>query len=201
MDTQQMEEQFNRIAEEYDVNRRKFIPCFDEYYEKTTAFAASGLKPPRRILDLGAGTGLLSMYYYRHFPRAEYVLADIAEAMLEVARRRFAGMPNVKFETADYTRGLPGGDFDLIVSALSVHHLETEQKAELFSRIHERLPEGGCFVNYDQFCADTPEGAAGSTGTGSHSCTAAVFPKRILPDGGNGANSIGNVLFPKNLPC
>ena len=157
MDTQQMEEQFNRIAEEYDVNRRKFIPCFDEYYEKTTAFAASGLKPPRRILDLGAGTGLLSMYYYRHFPRAEYVLADVAEAMLEVARRRFAGMPNVKFETADYTRGLPGGDFDLIVSALSVHHLETEQKAELFSRIHERLPEGGCFVNYDQFCADTPE--------------------------------------------
>ena len=34
MDTQQMEEQFNRIAEEYDVNRRKFIPRFDEYYEK-----------------------------------------------------------------------------------------------------------------------------------------------------------------------
>lgn len=157
MNTQQMEEQFNCIAEEYDVNRRKFIPCFDEYYEGATAFAVSGLREPRRILDLGAGTGLLAMYYFRHYPRAEYVLTDVAEAMLGVARRRFAGLSNVKFEIADYSSGLPAGDFDLIVSALSVHHLETAQKAELFSRIYAKLPSGGCLVNYDQFCADTPE--------------------------------------------
>lgn len=36
-----IEEQFNRIAKEYDVNRRNFIPCFDEYYEATTNFIAS----------------------------------------------------------------------------------------------------------------------------------------------------------------
>ena len=33
-----IQEQFNKIAREYDVNRRKFIPCFDEFYLKTTAF-------------------------------------------------------------------------------------------------------------------------------------------------------------------
>ena len=36
-----IEEQFDLIANEYDSGRRKFIPCFDDYYEKTTAFAAS----------------------------------------------------------------------------------------------------------------------------------------------------------------
>lgn len=30
--------QFNLVAEEYDANRRKFIPCFDDYYEGTAAF-------------------------------------------------------------------------------------------------------------------------------------------------------------------
>ena len=27
-----IEEQFNKIASEYDINRRRFIPCFDDYY-------------------------------------------------------------------------------------------------------------------------------------------------------------------------
>lgn len=34
----EIEEQFNKIAKEYDENRRKFISCFDEFYLKTTDF-------------------------------------------------------------------------------------------------------------------------------------------------------------------
>ena len=48
------------------------------------------------------------------------------------------------------------GRFDTIISALSIHHLNDEQKVELFHRIYESLPVGGLFVNYDQFCAGTP---------------------------------------------
>lgn len=55
-----IEEQFNLIAKEYDSNRRRFIPCFDDYYENTTNFLASKIVTPKRILDLGACTGLLS---------------------------------------------------------------------------------------------------------------------------------------------
>ena len=36
-----IEEQFNRIAQEYDANRKKFIPCFTDYYENTTKFILS----------------------------------------------------------------------------------------------------------------------------------------------------------------
>lgn len=32
--------QFNRVAREYDENRRKFISCFDDYYIGTTDFIA-----------------------------------------------------------------------------------------------------------------------------------------------------------------
>ena len=152
-----IEEQFNRIAEEYDGNRKKFIPCFQDYYESTTKFIASNIEEPKRVLDLGAGTGLLSYFWYQHFPESEYVLVDIAEDMLEVARKRFAGIENVTYEISDYVREFPAGTFDVIASALSIHHLEHEDKLNLFRRIYEVLPDGGLFVNYDQFCAGQPE--------------------------------------------
>lgn len=80
-----IEEQFNLIAEEYDVNRKKFIPCFEDYYNNTTKFIVSNIEEPKRVLDLGAGTGLLSYFWYRYFPASEFVLADIADDMLNVS--------------------------------------------------------------------------------------------------------------------
>lgn len=148
-----IKEQFDLIAEEYDKNRRKFIPCFEDYYIGTTKFITANISKPKRVLDLGAGTGLLSYYWYRDFPDAEYVLVDIADDMLGIAKKRFAGLDNVSFQTLDYTYALPTGDFDVMISALSIHHLENGEKVKLFGQIYDKLPEGGLFVNYDQFCA------------------------------------------------
>ena len=156
-DRMKIEEQFNLIAKEYDEKRKLFIPCFEEYYGETTAFFAANINVPGRILDLGAGTGILSAFWYRWFPEAEYLLVDIAEEMLQIAKKRFDGLSNVSCEIADYSQGLPVGEFDVILSALSIHHLDDDGKAALFSRIYDKLPVGGLFVNYDQFCAGTPE--------------------------------------------
>lgn len=152
-----IESQFNMIAEEYDVNRKKFIPCFDDYYKNTTAFIASNIKSPKSIVDLGAGTGLLSYYWYQHYPDSDYLLVDIADDMLSVARRRFQGIDNVFYQISDYKKELPKNFFDTIISALSIHHSEQTEKEVLFSRIHQTLPKGGIFVNYDQFCAGDNE--------------------------------------------
>lgn len=152
-----MEKQFNIIAEEYDANRKKFIPCFEDFYENTTKFIATNMDAPKRIFDLGAGTGLLSYYWYKHFPRSEYVLIDVAEEMLKIAQKRFYGLHNVTYRVADYTDGFPKDTCDTVISALSVHHLEQEEKQKLFSRIYDVLPENGIFVNYDQFCAGQPK--------------------------------------------
>ena len=152
-----IEKQFNLIAKEYDENRKKFIPCFDDYYQSTTKFIVSNIAEPKRILDLGAGTGLLSYFWFQHFPKAEYVLVDIADEMLKVAHERFANIDNVTYQILDYTKELPKGTFDVIASALSIHHLEDEEKMNLFKRIYGILPSGGLLVNYDQFCAGQPE--------------------------------------------
>jgi len=151
-----IENQFNLIAKEYDLNRRKFIPCFDSFYIDTTKFVISNIETPKRVLDLGSGTGLLTYYWFRECETAEYVLVDIADDMLDISRKRFSGLPNVHHENLDYTKHLPNGEFDAVISALSVHHLDDAHKAQLFERIYAALPVGGIFVNYDQFCAGTP---------------------------------------------
>lgn len=87
-----IEKPFNLIAEVYDANRRKFILCFDDFYGATTDFIISGIEEPKRMIDLGAGTGLLSYFWYQHCPHAGYVLVDIADEMLNVARKRFQGI-------------------------------------------------------------------------------------------------------------
>ena len=108
-----LEEQFNLIAREYDINRQKFIPCFNDFYKSTTDFITCHIDKPKRILDLGAGTGLLSGFWYRHFPDTEYVLVDIADDMLDIAKERFAGLSNVSYEISDYSKELPGSDYNI----------------------------------------------------------------------------------------
>ena len=84
-----IEKQFNQIAHEYDSNRKRFIPCFDDFYINSTDFILSNIDVPKRIVDLGAGTGLLSYFWYKRCPTAEYILIDIADKMLNVARKRY----------------------------------------------------------------------------------------------------------------
>lgn len=149
-----IEEQFNKIAREYDQNRRKFIPCFDDFYGGAVDFLTAGRVSPKCIADLGAGTGLLTSYWYRHFPESDYILTDIAEDMLGIAKERFAGCENVSFEVSDYTKALPSAETDVIISALSVHHLTDDGKIALFENIYKKLPKGGLFANHDQFCGE-----------------------------------------------
>lgn len=150
-----IEKQFNLIAEEYDRNRRKFIPCFDYFYKNTTEFIVSNIEKPKQIVDLGAGTGLLTYFWYQQCPDSKYVLMDIADEMLNVARKRFEGIENILYQTENYIHKLPNILFDTVISALSIHHLEDKKK--LFERIYDSLPDGGLFVNYDQFCAGQQE--------------------------------------------
>ena len=85
IDTTKIKNQFNSDAKAYDSKRRIFIPCFDDYYINTTKFIAHIIEEPKNVLDLGAGTGLLTSFWYKEFPKANYVLDDISVEMLNMA--------------------------------------------------------------------------------------------------------------------
>ena len=137
---------FAEHADDYDAQRRRLVPSFDLFYG--TAVDVIGLRegPVGRVLDLGAGTGLMSAAVLERYPQAQLVLVDGAAEMLSHARERLpAG--SITTVVADMRDELPAGPFDAVVSALAIHHLEHPAKQELLRRVHTALRPGGVFVN------------------------------------------------------
>jgi tRNA (cmo5U34)-methyltransferase len=152
---------FGAAAWDYDRSRRQLVPGFDEFYGALLESVPIAEEREIKVLDLGAGTGLLSAMVAGKFPRSRVTLVDLSVEMLRVARRRLAGGPGrFEFRTMDYARKpLPrrAGGYDLVVSALSIHHLTHGDKKELFGKVRRSLAVGGYFVNADQIAGDTPE--------------------------------------------
>ena len=146
---------FNRFATEYDRHREYIIPEMRQYYGTAVWAMETGAERPD-VLDVGAGTGLFSACVLEKFPGARLTLVDISEKMLDQARQRFASLPGIRYVNCDYSRTELGGPYDIVCSALSIHHLETEDKRRLFHRIYTALRPGGMFVNADQADGETP---------------------------------------------
>jgi malonyl-CoA O-methyltransferase len=75
-------------------------------------------KPPRRVLDLGTGTGKAARVVAQRFSDAEVIGIDLSPGMVGEARKRLPEelASRVRYEVADAT-SLPFGDgaFDLVV--------------------------------------------------------------------------------------
>ncbi|MGX2993380.1 class I SAM-dependent methyltransferase [Streptomyces sp. JNUCC 64] len=141
----------------FDSLRRQLIPSFDLLYDsavQTVAMTVGGERP--RVLDLGAGTGLLSARLLERLPGADVTLMDRSEAMLSQARGRFAADQRVRVLVADLVDPLPPGRFDAVVSGLAIHHLPHEEKRRLFTRIRRSLGPGGVFVHVEQLLGARP---------------------------------------------
>jgi tRNA (cmo5U34)-methyltransferase len=147
---------FDRTSGTYDRARRQLVPGFNEFYGAILG-AIPHSEEEIRVLDLGAGTGLLSAMVAEEFPRARITLLDFSTEMLEVARQRFASeRDRFDLRVSDYAEEpLPVG-YEVIVSSLSIHHLEDSSKKALFRQVYEALPKGGVFVNGDQVLGATP---------------------------------------------
>ncbi|WP_426574785.1 class I SAM-dependent methyltransferase [Aquihabitans sp. McL0605] len=148
---------FDRWVDTYDTDRRVLIPCFDEFYGTAAEVASLGRTGAVRVLDLGAGTGLLSGVLAGALPDASFVLLDEAPAMLERAAERLAPLGDrVTTVVADLRDDLPEGPFDVVASALAIHHLDDAGKADLYARAAAVLAPGGVLVNAEQVAGPTP---------------------------------------------
>jgi SAM-dependent methyltransferase len=103
--------QFERLAPSWDGRRApNHLASFERGLDALRA-------PPRRALDVGTGTGAGALAIARHFPEADVVGVDLAEAMVAEARRKL--LPElrgrVRFEVGDAARlAFEDGAFDLV---------------------------------------------------------------------------------------
>jgi L-threonylcarbamoyladenylate synthase len=112
-----------------------------------------------RILELGVGTGETARRLLERHPAASLIGIDVAPQMLESAA---ATLPpaRVELRVARLQDPLPEGPFDLVASALCVHHLDGDEKADLFRRVRDVLAPAGRFAIADVILPDDPADAS-----------------------------------------
>jgi len=147
---------FDSTIDYYDDWMKKALPNFEDIFRTAQEIIPFPSDAPLQVLDLGAGTGLFSHFIFAKYPRAQFVLYDVAEKMLDVARQRFQKTKNhFQYTVGDYRALHMPNTFDLVISSLSIHHLADPEKKTLFYSIYESLRPSGIFINVDQIRGET----------------------------------------------
>ena len=115
--------------------------AYDELQD-AVAEATAGIHA-ERVLELSVGTGETSRRVLDVHPEAELVGIDESAEMLAAVS---AGVAAADLRVTRLEDPLPQGNFDLVVSALAVHHRDGAGKADLFARVADRLrpADGSC---------------------------------------------------------
>jgi tRNA (cmo5U34)-methyltransferase len=152
-----IDQAFNESVEYYDSWIKKAVPGYADLFAAAKELIPFSSDEPIDVLDLGAGTGLFSNHVLEKYPLGRFVLWDVAGKMLDVARQRFHDRTGqFRYVVDDYRNLRDAGNFDLVVSSLSIHHLEDSEKKVLFCSIHDILRDRGVFINIDLVRGPTP---------------------------------------------
>ena len=133
---------FNYKIDDYDQSHEEFM--------KTKKELADSLdKDARKILDLGAGTGLELIHLFELYPDAEVTVIDISENMLERLKERSFG-DKVNTICGDFFEVEFGDNYDAVISTSALHHFKREEKIKLYKKVLNCLKEKGQFINCDR---------------------------------------------------
>jgi tRNA (cmo5U34)-methyltransferase len=148
---------------DFDIGIRQLLPHYDEMLN---AIARCIPSTSSRILELGCGTGELSLKILKRCPDAEIIALDYSPRMIDFAQgkiaqagyeNRWKGIEADFGEWANHPEKFDiGAGFDGCVSSLAIHHVTDEMKSNLVISVFKSLSAGGCFWNADPILAESP---------------------------------------------
>ncbi|HRJ59128.1 MAG TPA: class I SAM-dependent methyltransferase [Anaerolineales bacterium] len=107
----------------------------------------ANIQPNMKVLDLGCGTGTLTLMLKRAHPEAQVTGMDGDSQILDIARNKSRGT------SIQWDKGLasflpyPDSTFDRVVTSLVFHHLTKEDKRRAFKEVYRVLkPNGELYV-------------------------------------------------------
>jgi tRNA (cmo5U34)-methyltransferase len=147
---------FDREAPEYDRTARASMPGYLDLHRTLVGGIPFVRTRAFRVLELGVGTGTLSSLVLEEFPHAHLTGVDLSPRMIDRAQRKlrpFRGrIELVAGDIAEFEKR----PYDVVVSALAIHHLTDPEKWRLFRRVFGCLPPGGYFGDADDHLAEDP---------------------------------------------
>lgn len=150
----------------------------------------------QHVLEIGCGTGNLSVRAKRTRPGIQLIGSDPDPRALALARRKARNLKGISFERG-YAQRLPYADatFDRVLSSLMLHHLDDDAKAATAAEIQRVLRPGGSLHLVDF--------ATQAHTRGAHNIHALLF-RRARNSGHvahSGGEDIAHVLAAAGLEC
>lgn len=132
--------------DQYDRDIVNSIPHHKEMHELMAGFIKGQFDREKeyQILDLGVGTGITAKIVQDLLPKAKFDVIDFSEQMMDGAKKKLG--TDVNYILADYSQIELEPKYDLIVSAISLHHQNNEGKQKMFENIWKALVDGGVFI-------------------------------------------------------
>jgi tRNA (cmo5U34)-methyltransferase len=148
---------YNQLSTEYTQLIAKCVPKYDEMLYNLFCYLPKDFKP-KKILDLGCGTGNLTALVLAKFPDADIYALDISPEILNQCKERFKDHNNIFYVEQGF-ENLTFDDnyFDLIVSSIAIHHINDDAKVNLYRKIYDVLKPNGIFEFADQTYGATEE--------------------------------------------
>ncbi len=134
---------------------REEVPDYEHL--QAQAAAATGTAATR-VLELGIGTGETARRILARHPTASLIGLDASREMLDQARHTLPD-DRVELHVASLEDPLPDGPFDVVISALAIHHLDGHGKTQLFQRAARVIAPGGRLVVADVIVPEDPSDA------------------------------------------
>jgi len=147
---------FEEEALEYDELILKIIPDYKGMIKSLISSIPFKNSNSIKVLDLGCGTGNITLALKKRYPKAKVTCVDLAEQMIDMARFKLSEYDDIEYLKGDLREIQFDIDYDLIISSLALHHLQTdEEKIAIYQKIYDSLKEGGAFYNADNVLASS----------------------------------------------
>jgi ubiquinone/menaquinone biosynthesis C-methylase UbiE len=133
---------FRWLTHWYDPMMRRLFP---EEALKTALIAQAHIQPGQNVLDMGCGTGTLTLLIKQTQPNAAVYGLDVDPQVLDIARRKAeqAGETIVLHQGRATCLPYPDGSFDRVFSSLMLHHLTRDDKRRALGEAFRVLKPGG----------------------------------------------------------
>jgi len=141
---------FEEEASEFDSIILKLVPHYTQMIDALVSSIPFKNTDSINIIDLGCGTGYVSMNLKERFPNSKLTCLDFAENMIAQAKIRMKKYKDVTFYLEDIRKFEFDKKYDAVVSSLALHHLETNKdKIKFYKKIFDALEPEGVFYNSD----------------------------------------------------
>jgi ubiquinone/menaquinone biosynthesis C-methylase UbiE len=131
-----------KMAAKYDELAARTVPDMESFYKTVTDALPEGSD---RVLELGCGTGILTVRIRRTHPEVAVICIDSSKAMLAVAQQK-PELHGVTLTQGDIRNAWPDGPYDAVVSTFCLLALEPDEQRAVLKQACDVLRFGGVCI-------------------------------------------------------